>query len=116
MLKQILSSRDEKNRKAVADAVAGAAEGVLARDPTTGYFEIIDEDDLQAILEDNKQLPKLSLPSDVTLEPLHDYADPEHLSLVSARALRNVLGSEDEKDSAPAMDVDHCDFNPYGSD
>ena len=115
MLKQILSSRDEKNRKAIEDAATGAGEGVLVRDTATGYFEIIDEDDLQAIIEDNQQLPKLSRPSDVTVEPLHDYADRDHLSLVSTRALRNVLGTEDEQDQAAATDVDPRDFDPYGS-
>ena len=113
MLKQILSSSDKEDRKAVKDVARGAVEGVLARDPSTGYFEIIDEDDLQAILEENKKLPKLSRPSDVTLEPLHDYADSEHLSLVSTQALRKVLDSEDEKDQAAATEVDHHSFNPY---
>lgn len=115
MFKQILSSRDEEDRKAVIDAATGAGEGVLARDTATGYFEIIDEDDLQAILENNKHLPKLSRPSDVTLEPLHDYADPEHFSLVSTRALRTVLGTEDEKDQAPERELDLRDFDPYGN-
>ena len=111
MLKQILSSSDKEDRKAVNDVASGGVEGVLARDPTTGYFEIIDDDDLQTILDENKQLPKLSRPSDVTLEPLHDYADPEHLSLVSTQALRHVLDSEDEKDQA--VDDDDHSFNPY---
>ena len=113
MLKQILSSSDEEDRKAIKDVASGAVEGVLARDPTTGYFEIIDDDDLQIILDENKQLPKLSRPSDATLEPLHDYADPEHLSLVSTRALRNVLDSVDETDPAAEMEADLRNFNPY---
>ena len=93
-LKQILSSNDQQNRKAIEDAANTAADGVLARDPLTGFFEIIDDDDLQAILENNSDLPKLSRPIDVTLEPLHDYADDEKLSLVSTMALRKVLAKD----------------------
>jgi hypothetical protein len=74
MLKQILSSNDAENRKAVGDAAKATGDGVLARDPATGYFEIIDEDELKAIVESGQELPKLSRPADVTVEPLHDYA------------------------------------------
>ena len=116
MLMQILASSDKEDRKAVKDVASGGVEGVLARDLTTGYFEILDDDELQAILDENKQLPKLSRPSDVTLEPLHDYADSEHLSLVSTQVLRQVLGSEDEKDQAPAIGVDVRCFNPNKND
>jgi len=121
MLKQILSSSDDTDRKAVKDAVSGVAEGVLARDPANGLFEIIDDDDLQAILDQNDQLPKLSRPGDATLEPLHDYADPDHLSLVSTQALRNVLGDDDDdngdddKDQAANPEIDPRVFNPYES-
>ena len=42
MLKQILSSNDAENRKAVGDAAKTPGDGVLARDPATGFFEIIE--------------------------------------------------------------------------
>ena len=114
MLKQILSSNDVENRKAVGDAAKTTADGVLARDPATGYFEIIDEDELQAIVESGQELPKLSRPTDVTVEPLHDYADSQHLSLVSVQALRRVF--DDDSDETPEADeVDDGDFNPYQS-
>ena len=103
MLKQILSSNDAENRKAVKEAAMTSREGVLARDPATGYFEIIENDELQAILDSGQDLPKLSRPSDVTLEPLHDYADDNQLSLVSTQALRRVLVDDDEiQKAAPA--------------
>jgi hypothetical protein len=113
-LKQILSSNDQQNRKAIEDAASTATDGVLARDPVTGFFEIIDDDDLQAILEFNSDLPKLSRPVDVTLEPLHDYADNEKLSLVSTMALRKVL-AKDIDDSAPETEVDASGIDPYNS-
>ena len=115
ILKQILSSNDAKNRQAVEEAAKTTAEGVLARDPATGYFEIIEDDELQAIVDSGQDLPKLSRPEDVTVQPLHDYADNEHLSLVSLQALRRVLLDDDEEEESAAAEVDTGGFNPYVS-
>jgi len=115
ILKQILSSNDVENREAVKEAAKSTGEGVLARDPATGYFEIIEEDELQAILDSGQELPKLSRPSDVTVEPLHDYADCDHLSLVSTQALRRVLVDDDEKEEPEPVEIDVGGFNPYNS-
>ncbi|MCH8301672.1 MAG: hypothetical protein IH912_02870 [Proteobacteria bacterium] len=116
ILKQILSSNDAKNRKAVEEAAKTTVEGVLARDPATGYFEIIEDDELQTIVDSGQDLPKLSRPEDVTVQPLHDYADNEHLSLVSLQALRRVLADDDEEQESEAAEVDAGGFNPYVSD
>jgi len=113
ILKQILSSNDAENRKAVEEAAKTTGEGVLARDPATGFFEIIGDEELQAIVDSGQDLPKLSRPSDVTVAPLHDYADSEHLSMVSADALRRVLDDEDEKEESAAAEADAGEFNPY---
>jgi hypothetical protein len=113
ILKQILSSNDAANRKGVEEAAKLTGDGVLARDPATGYFEIIDDDELQAIVDSGQDLPKLSRPADVTVAPLHDYAESEHLSLVSIQALRRVLDGGDEQEEAEAADVGG--FNPYQS-
>jgi hypothetical protein len=112
MLKQILSSKDGENRKAVGDAAKTAGNGVLARDPQTGYFEIIDEDELQAIVDSGQELPKLSQPADVTIHPLHDYFDSKHLSLVSVQALRRVFDDDNDGESELTR-VDADGFNPY---
>ncbi|RLA30793.1 MAG: hypothetical protein DRR11_12415 [Gammaproteobacteria bacterium] len=104
-LKQILSSSDQRNRKAIEDAANTATDGVLARDPATGYFEIIDDADLQAILDTSSDLPKLTRPADVTVKPLHDYVDDECMSLVTTMALRKVLASSDD-DSSAETEVD----------
>lgn len=114
ILKQILSSNDQQNRDAIAVAANTATDGVLARDPATGFFEIIDDDDLQAILDNNSDLPKLSRPVDVTLQPLHDYADDEKLSLVSTMALRKVL-AKDIDDGTHEAEVDASGTDPYNS-
>jgi len=113
-LKQILSSSDDKNREAIKDAANTATDGVLARDPATGFFEIIDDTDLQAILDANADLPNLSRPTDVTLEPLHDYADDENLSLVTTMALRKVLAN-DSDDITNEAEVETSGMDPYNS-
>jgi len=87
---------------------------VLARHTETGYFAIIDDDELQAILDSNDDLPKLTRPSDPTLEPLHDYVATEKLSLVSTQALRQVFGVDDKADEDdPDGEVNVRGFNPY---
>lgn len=113
ILKQILSSNDRENRKAVENAARTCSEGVLARDPVTGYFEIIPDDELQEILDSGQDLPKLSRPSDVTSAPLHDYADSEHLSMVSAEALRRVFDDDDQVGASEATEIEAGEFNPY---
>ncbi len=116
MLKQMLSCRDESDRKAIEEAADTAIDGVLARDPVSGDFEIIDDDDLQAILNENQGLPKLTRPADATLEPLRDYVEEDQLSLVSTQALRMVLSDdgEDSLDSESAK-TESLGFNPYDS-
>lgn len=113
-LKQILASSNEHNHKAIADAANTATDGVLARDPATGFFKIIDDTDLQAILDANSDLPQLSRPVDVTLEPLRDYADNENLSLVTTLALRKVLSTDDNENS-PESEFDSSGMDPDNS-
>lgn len=114
-LKQILSSNDDANRKSIEDLAATVGDGVLARDPATGMFKIIDDEELQQILDNDKGLPQLSRPSDVTLEPLHDYVDDDHFSLVSTQALRRVLNPE-TKEPEPDEELEpDTGFDPYDS-
>lgn len=114
MLKQILSSSDDEGRAAIEEAARTEVEGVLARYTETGYFEIIDNDELQAILNSNDDLPTLTRPSDPTLEPLHDYVATENLSLVSTQALRQVFGVDEKVDEDdPDGEVNVRDFDPY---
>jgi len=91
MLKVILASRDGSDREAIASAANTSSEGVLARNRNNGQYEIIEDEELQAIVKANRNLPKFTRPTDVTLEPLHDYVDDEELALVSTHALRKVL-------------------------
>jgi hypothetical protein len=114
MLKQILTSRDASERNAIEKVADTAIDGVLARDTGNGQFEIIDDDDLRAILDANKELPKLDRPADVTLRPLRDYVDDERLSLVSTQALRKVLRRDDGDKHEPTISESEAGgFNPY---
>jgi hypothetical protein len=114
MLKRILTSRDDTERKAVESAANTSADGVLARHPASGRFEVIDDEELQAILDNNKGLPEIRRPADAMLKPLHDYVEDDKLSLVSTQALRKVLNhaDDDKDDSDIAVDAGGG-FNPY---
>jgi hypothetical protein len=111
-LKQILSSDNLKSRKSIEYLATTISDGVLARDPATGMFKIIDDEELQQIIASEKGLPKLTRPSDVTLEPLHDYADADHLSLVSTQALRRVFRPDKISAVDESVEKDRG-FNPY---
>lgn len=114
MLKQILSSADSENRAAIEEAANTEKDGVLVRDTATGYFEIIDNAELQQILDCNDDLPAFTRPSDPTLTPLHDYVETDSLSLVSTQALRHVFGDEEKVQEAdPDKEVNVRGFNPY---
>jgi hypothetical protein len=116
MLHKILASSDDDTRSAIERIVSEQEEGVLARDPATGLFEIISDADLQAILKDNDSLPKIARPAQATLEPAHSKAadTDDELSLVSTQVLRKILHKETPK-TAPKKKDQGGGFDPYNS-
>jgi hypothetical protein len=126
-LKKILASSDAVSLSAIEKVATGTHEGVLARDPATGLFEIISDSDLQAILAENEHLPKALKPADVTLEPIRQASQPaeEELSLVSTQVLRKVLARDVPKAQAkkpssvrkpsPSKKDAGGGFDPYNS-
>jgi hypothetical protein len=116
MLHKILESSDDDARSAIERIVSGQEEGVLARDPATGLFEIISDADLQSIPKDNDSLPKIARPAEATLEPVRSKAADrdDELSLVSTQVLRKILHKD-----APMPVVKKKDrgggFDPYNS-
>lgn len=119
-LQKILASTDEDTRSAIQSIIREEEEGVLARDPTTGLFEIISDADLQAILENTNDLPKTRRSADVTLEPVNRQEDDdEELSLVSTQVLRKILAKDSPKAASPSKDKLPRDkgggFDPYNS-
>jgi hypothetical protein len=116
-LQKILKSSDEKSRRALREAAEGAGDGVLARDTENGRFEIIRDEDLQAILDENKHLPPVRKPSDVVREPVHDDAvsADDELSLVSTQTLRKVLRkNRHDAGDEPVFSL-KGGFDPYNS-
>lgn len=114
MLKVMLTSKNQQDRQAIEAVACGNDEGVLARNPENGGFEIISDEDLEEILAANEDLPTVSKPADATLEPLKDYVDDEQLALVSTQALRRVLDDVGEPAAAPGdLEDTGGGFNPY---
>lgn len=118
MLKKILESDDEHARKHIEEASKGK-DGVLARDPDSNRFEIIDDDDLQAALDSASSTPEQLRPADVVLQPLNELVNEEEdeLSLVSTQMLRRILESDDPEANIDPGDADDVGggFDPYNS-
>ncbi len=103
MLRAMLDSGDAERRRQLQEAAAGK-DGVLAKNLTSGTFEIIDDDDLKAALDHSDATPGRARAADVSLQPLRKRADTrnEELSLVSTQALRKMLGQPEKKGAKTA--------------
>jgi hypothetical protein len=101
-LQKILESSDDDTRSAIQRIVAEEQEGVLARDPATGLFEIISDADLRAILDAADHPPVARRQVQATLEPVAPEAEggDEELSLVRTQVLRKIL-ARDAPGNAP---------------
>lgn len=84
-LEQLLAGSSEESRTAIEAALAGDAEGVLARDPTTGLFQIVAEEEVAAALGER---PAAGPPR---AGPEAAGSGAEELSLVSTQVLRRRL-------------------------
>ena len=114
-LRVILESDDERSVRSIEDAAATTDDGVLARNAETGMFEIIDDTDLRALLDNDFGLPKHDRPADVTLEPIETGDDEENLSLVSTQALRKIIGADTTEDDTPEELDTGGGFDPYNT-
>ena len=112
MLKKLIDSDDEERRQRLEVAARGK-EGVLAHSPTSGSFEIIDDDDLRAALDDAGNVPENVDAAEFRDESLLDRADTgdEELSLVSTQMLKVML----EIDEGEESEEPDTGFNPYDS-
>ena len=115
MLKTLLSSKDAE-RKQQLEAAAASKDGVLAKNLSSGDFEIIDDDDLMAALASADEHPDKLRAADMVNEPLLELADTEDeaLSLVSTQALRKILGQPEEEPEPGKVDK-AGGFDPYNS-
>lgn len=121
-LRAMLSSGDADRKRQLKEAAA-SKNGVLAKNLSSGRFEIIDDDDLKAALERADSTPDPVRAADVTGGPLLERVDTEdeELSLVSTQALRKLLGQPEKKEPAnPRKKIRKADspgggFDPYNS-
>ena len=114
-LEQILASEDKDTRSAIHRLIEREEEGVLARDPATGLFEIVSDTDLKEAIREQGGATRGEG------APASDPGDEPELSLVSTQVLRKVLtGNPDRGRGArpvlkPAKKDEGGGFNPYDS-
>lgn len=116
MLETILDTEDDRQKQALRDAAA-SRDGVLAHDAENNRFEIIDDDDLLAALDNAKGSDLLRRTADVLLEAELPEEDAEELALVSTQMLKQILGDDEVSLSTEGeLTVDAgSGFDPYNS-
>ena len=114
-LRKILASKDEAAIKAIEDAAESGDQGVLARNIATGLFEMVDDADLRAALDNDISPPKQEGGTDITYEPAYNSKKSiDNMTLVATQALRKILGKEEKEEPVVADTVESgCD--PYNS-
>jgi len=123
-LRQILNSDDVDGKRAIEKVAASEADGVVVRNSATGMFRVVNENELQAMLA-NDRARQDRPPPDVGLEPLpRQSGDGDELSLLSTQALRKIVkpgAPEAEKDEHKIggelddLPIQGGGFNPYDS-
>lgn len=115
-LKKFLQSNDQELRQDIEAAAESGQEGVLARDTTTGLFEIVSDTDLQAILDSDLDQGPRKRSAEPAYVPVSDRGKSiDELSLVSTLALRKILKKEEATESGDAVDTRESGFDPYNS-
>lgn len=106
-LRKILESNDVAARQGIEAAAESNDQGVLARDTSTGLFEILSDEELQGILDSDFSLPRKAKRDDDSDGPASGgEVSLDDLSLVSTQALKTILRNEEN-----AGDDDG--FDPY---
>lgn len=123
MLKTLLDS-GAQHRDQVELIASRNEEGFLARNAATGHFQVIDDTDLQAILNQQKATASApaTQPDSADVSTLVSDSDDDELSLVSTQALRKILGEStgDKRKTDKAPDAkfsrdDEGGFDPYNT-
>ncbi|MDH4259343.1 MAG: hypothetical protein OEW16_03465 [Gammaproteobacteria bacterium] len=117
-LERILKSDDGKTHGEIRRLARGRKNGVLAKDPATGAYHIVSEDELRAALESTDMRPPPARLADASAAPVADKVKQatEELSLVSTQTLRKVLkpGGKVEYENLKTGKKDKFGgFNPY---
>lgn len=95
-------------------------DGYLARDAATGHFRVIDDEALQAILEQRSGGGSPPGRPAETTAPQEPEVDTDEWELVSTQALRKILGEPEPKKSKTKSGEkfsrdDAGGFNPYNT-
>lgn len=128
-LRRIIDSGDDENMRAIEAVAASDEDGVVVRNSSTGMFRVIDENELQAMLANDRKRPNDVSPPDVGLEPVRPQTDgDDELSLLSTQALRQIIKSEQSVPAPKSKPGEHKiggelddlpdrggGFNPYDS-
>jgi len=122
MLKTLLDSADARNREQVEQLASRDEDGFLARNAATGHFQIIDDTDLQAILDQQKNSVPAPQPDTTDESTLLPVTDDNELALVSTQALRKILdestGEKRNAETTPGGKFSRDDaggFDPYNT-
>lgn len=113
-LQNLLASADGDTRSAIERAVERDGEGVLARDTTTGLFEIISDEDLQVFLRSQAEPSQESGADEPPGPASREQPDSEQLSLASTQMVRKILIDEGAAEDKPGVDRTEG-FDPYNS-
>jgi hypothetical protein len=112
-LKLALDAADGVDRQAIQAMAESGRQGVIARNPATGAFDVVSDDELRELqLDKTVKLSRL-----LGQESASDAGDDEarELSLVTTQMLKQMLG--DEEPESPAGEDDAAGtkkgFNPY---
>ena len=112
-LKLALAAADDADRKAIQAMAESGKQGVLARNPATGGFDVVTDEELRELQRDKTvKLPRLF---DEDAVPDTGGDEAQEFSLVTTQMLKQLLGHEEptgagEEDEAADADKG---FNPY---
>lgn len=122
-LQALLDEGDAAHRGEIERIASDGDDGYLAKDSSTGRYRIIDDDSLQAILDQqDESMPVTRIGDTVRIQrpdiDATEAAEEESLSLVSTQSLRKILDDvQQEKPGAkkkPRKD-EGGGFDPYNA-
>jgi predicted RNase H-like nuclease (RuvC/YqgF family) len=107
MLQAIIESGDDAQKQQLREA-ADSGDGVLTHDPDKNRFEIVDDEDLMAALQqaDDSAPPAVGVQVETTVE------QDDQFELVSTQMLRAMLDPDAKNEDPPEDDTA---FDPYNS-
>lgn len=112
-LKLALEAADDADREAIQAMAESGKQGVLARNPATGGFDVVTDDELRELQRDKTvKLPRLL---DEEAAPGAGSEEAQDLSLVTTQMLKQMLGHEEPGDPEEEDEAagDEKGFNPY---